>query len=461
MTSIKDVVANDACVGCGACEVATGGRVMLQLTPRQTYVSDLGGADEEVLATASAVCPFADESPDEDAVASEVFPESLPHDPRIGRHLGMYAGRVVDESRVTSSSSGGMTTWLLTELLSRGLVDGVVHVGRGDGAMFEYVVSRSVEEADGRRKSQYFPVNFASALESIRGDGKRYAFVGIPCAAKAVRHLTAADPVLKEQIAFVVGIVCGHLKSMAYAESFAWQLGVPPTELDSVDFRIKDPEKTSREYGFGAVSKSGEQVSAKTLSLVGGSWGHAVFQLGACDFCDDIFAETADVVLGDAWLAKYEIDWRGTNVVVSRNEVLDGLLREGRQAGQLSLDDLSANSVAETQGGNFRHRREGLAVRLADDHAAGRWTPRKRVRPDASIVDAERAELIRNRRHISRTSHPLFAEAREKADLGVYLRGIRPLIERYQAATKMTFATRVRNKLRREAWKVAGRLRRP
>lgn len=39
----------------------------------------------------------------------------------------------------------------------------------------------------------------------------------------------------------------------------------------------------------------------------------------ACDFCDDVFAETADIALGDAWLPEYVQDGNGTNVVVTRN----------------------------------------------------------------------------------------------------------------------------------------------
>jgi len=456
MSTIADVVGCGSCVGCGACEVATDGRVNLKLTSRQVYEATLGGASEDDLRQASEVCPFADESPDEDAVASSLFP-TLPTDSRVGRHLAAYAGRIA-AGDVTASSSGGLTNWLLTRLLEEGQVDGVVHVGPGQDVLFEYVVSTSVEELGARRKSQYYPINFAGALAQIRGDGKRYAFVGIPCAVKAVRHLTARDDTLREQLAFVVGIVCGHLKSMAYAQSFAWQVGIAPDELAAVDFRVKDPTRTSREYGFRATAHDGRTGEAKTLSLVGGSWGHAVFQLGACDYCDDIFAETADVVLGDAWLARYEIDWRGTNVVMTRRAEIDALFRKGRERGQITLDDLDIGEVAATQGGNFRHRRDGLAVRLADDQAAGQWTPRKRVPPDETVVDAERRSLIRRRRELSRLSHRVFEEALRRRDLRVYLDGIGPSIRDYQEATKMSFRIRLRNKLQREAWKLRGRL---
>lgn len=456
--TIARVVESGACVGCGACGVATGGRISVTIRPRGYYQADLSGATREDLEAGSRVCPFADESPDEDQVARERYP-TLPHDPRVGHHRSAFAARILDQQAVPASSSGGLTTWTVAQLLERGLVDGVIHVGGTGDPMFGYVISTTTQEVLAGRKSKYFPATFAQVLQEIRGDGRRYAFVGIPCAVKAVRHLMAQDDELGGQLAFLVGIVCGHLKSAAYAESFAWQLGIEPDRLETVDFRIKDPALTSRQYSFGAkaVDSSG-WVQRQTLDLVGGSWGHAVFQLDACNYCDDVFAETADVVFGDAWLSKYEIDWQGTNVVLTRDETIDAILREGARDGAFMREELDVDSVARTQAGNFRHRRDGLAVRLADDEQAQRWAPRKRVVPGYDGVTTERVELIRRRRELSAVSHAAFAQAKEQGDLRVYLDVVKPLIDAYQSGTKLSFAVRVRNKVQRETWKLIRRV---
>lgn len=400
------------------------------------------------------MCPFTNDSEDEDAIAARLYGD-LTHDERIGRYRSLYAGRIADDGEVPFSSSGGLTNWTLTKLLEEGLVDGVIHVGDLEQPMFGYVISTTLDELRDGRKSKYFPSTFDEVLRSIRGDTRRYAFVGIPCAVKALRHVTSQDDVLRDQIVFAVGIVCGHLKTMAYPESFAWQLGIEPAELETVDFRIKDPELTSRQYKFGARAKGAtEWREAQTLSLVGGSWGHAVFQLNACNYCDDVFAETADVVFGDAWLSKYEIDWRGTNVVVTRNPIIDRVLRDGVDRGEITLDVLDSDAVARTQAGNFRHRRDGLAVRLADDETAGLWAPAKRVKPGYGHVAAERVDLIRKRRELSQVSQVAFENAKSAGDLNVYLNAVKPLIDAYQNETKLTFAIRLRNKLQRESWKL-------
>ena len=37
-------------------------------------------------------------------------------------------------------------------------------------------------------------------------------------------------------------------------------------------------------------------------------WEYGYFKYKACDFCDDIFAECADITVGDAWLSRYKKD---------------------------------------------------------------------------------------------------------------------------------------------------------
>ncbi|WP_395244566.1 Coenzyme F420 hydrogenase/dehydrogenase, beta subunit C-terminal domain [Agromyces sp. MMS24-K17] len=451
MHTIEDVVARGMCVGCGACSVRTDGRVSVTIGRRRSFEADLDGVVDADLRAAGRVCPFSDESRNEDAIGTAAFPE-LPHDPRVGRYSGLFAGRLRDGDRLLGSSSGGLTSWVAEQLLERGDVDGILHVVSSDDpakGLFAYRATFDAAEYRAQRKSMYYATTFADALASVRGDGRRYAVLGVPCFLRAARLLAEEDAQLGSQLAFFLGLVCGHLKSQAFAESLAWQAGVPPQDLETVDFRVKVPGRSSSRYDFGAVGPDGEH-DVPTASLVGGSWGHAMFQIGACDFCDDIFAETADIAFGDAWLPRYKEDWRGTNVIVSRRPELDALLRE---SDELVLDELDLDEVAATQAGNFRHRRIGLRVRLHDDAAKGLSVPAKRVPPTLDGIDSKRVRLVRQRRLISRTSHDAFAEARAAGDLHVFLDRMRPLVEAYtridRGGLAQRFASRLRRRIRR------------
>src|SRR3546814_12727707 len=80
-------------------------------------------------------------------VRSQRFAPTVAHyDRRLGYYSMLAAGRVSDLSEIASSSSGGMTSWLLEKLLDAGVIDGVIHVGSADGgsgSLFRYEIGRA------------------------------------------------------------------------------------------------------------------------------------------------------------------------------------------------------------------------------------------------------------------------------------------------------------------------------
>ncbi|MFB2586737.1 Coenzyme F420 hydrogenase/dehydrogenase, beta subunit C-terminal domain [Herbiconiux liukaitaii] len=384
----------------------------------------------------------------------------MAHDKRLGDYSTVVAARRSSEDDLLKSSSGGLTSFVIEKLLERGEIDGVIHsapVSEKD-VLFEFAVSTTAEELAGRKKSYYYATTFADALNSVRGDGRRYAILGVPCYIRAARSICEGDNELKSQLLFFAGLVCGHMKSQLFAESLAWQDGVAPDELAQVDFRLKVPGKDAGRYDFGARAVGAPDLRRKpTAEMVGGSWGHGAFQPEACNFCDDIFAETADVAFGDAWLPEYKEDWRGTNVVVSRNPIIDDIIETGREDGSLTVDQLSVEDAARTQAGNFRHRRDGLAVRLADDSAANLSVPKKRVAPDADRVDPQRRKLIRQRRKMSAASFELFLSAKSAGSLEIFTEGFEKLIREYRTIESGSAVDQAKKRGRAAIKKLLGR----
>jgi coenzyme F420 hydrogenase subunit beta len=446
MNSILEVVKTGVCVGCGACSVVTEARIQLSRNKYSCFVPDFTRADLDDLKHASSVCPMADEALNEDQISAVCLSDTLPFDRRIGRYRGLYAGRVIVGEDLAKSSSGGMTTWLLIRLLKNKIIDGVIHVSRGgkDG-LFCYSVSYDADTIRANRKSQYYTTNFADVIRLILGDGKSYAFVGVPCFVKALRLLTLQNLALKSQIKYLFGLVCGHLKSGAFAEILAWQVGIAPADIGGVDFRVKEVDKPSNDYSFGAWVKGSNHLQTKPVrSLIGGNWGHALFQLRACDYCDDIFAETADVVFGDAWLKEYTSEWRGTNIVIVRNSLIDDLLTEGKSNNEIMLDSLTVKRIAHSQEGNFRHRWDGLSVRLEDAQVNGAWVPKKRIKAGERHVSKSRRRIIRIRQELAGGSHELFLRAKDSGSLALFDTGISPLIESLDREYRSSWVLSVR-----------------
>lgn len=434
MHRIEETLERGICIGCGACSVITGGVVPIRLSSSGIYSADISTTPDELIREASEVCPFSDEASSEDELGAPSLDLNCANwDPRVGAHSASFVARVNDDDYVLKSSSGGLASWLIGELSRNNLIDAFISVANSTRSeeLFAYSVKGASDYALAR-KSAYYAATLEEALAIVKESDRRYALIGVPCFIKAARLLGEKDPVLKQRIRFFVGLVCGHMKSQNFGPSLAWQLGVSPQNLKAIDFRIKRPGRPSSSYDFGAVAIDGSTVNAPTRDLVGANWGHGAFQPEACNFCDDVFAETADVALGDAWLPQYTQDWRGRNIVVSRNVEIDSVIRKGIESGALDGEEVDIEVPVHSQLGNFRHRREGLSVRLADDRAAGLSIPRKRVQPDQRAVGHRRRRLIRQRRRMSRISITAFNEALAGDDLAIYLDQMKKEIRRYR-----------------------------
>lgn len=322
-------------------------------------------------------------------------------------------------------------------MIDTGKVNAIVHSRPSSaGPLFTYGFSRSVAELRSAAKSHYYPSEISRVIAEIRATPGRYAFVGVPCVIKAVRSLILADPVLRERIAITVGLFCGHMKTAQFAEALGWEAGIHPSRLDAIDFRVKFPEQPASIYGYRA---SGTDLEGNAIAHTRPmretqvyDWGIGWFRPQACDYCDDVVAECADISFGDAWLPEYVGDWRGTNVIVARNADSLAIIRKGGEDGELDLIPIGADRVVESQQSGFSHRREGLAYRLWLKQRKGAWTPPKRVEPGYRHLSFARRRILSLRMALSAASMEIFAEARRRDDYDYFPNGMRHLLRRYQ-----------------------------
>jgi len=421
LPSPAEVIRSGLCIGCGSCTTLEWSATMdwdengeLKPVGNPRWLED---RDESF----AALCPFSPLAANEDAIAAKRFAWARETDGLIGRYRAAYVGHVAEDDYRMSGSSGGMVSWIAAELLRRGDVDGVAHVvpqAPQSGRLFAYRISRSVAAVQQGAKSRYYPVDLAEILSEIVATPGRYAIVGIPCFIKAVNLQRRNDPVLAERITHTIGLFCGHMKSARLVDSFALQLDAAPENVAAIDYRLKDPDRPANWYTANLTLKDGSARSQDWFHLVEGDWGSGFFMNSACNFCDDVVAETADIALGDAWVEPYSSDGRGTNVVVVRSPRMEALVEGAITAGRLALEHVDDAFVRETQAAGLRQRREGLAYRLA--RARLPVQPKKRVEPSREIP-VRRKLIYRMRQAISRWSHPIFRLSRSAGAPQVYM----------------------------------------
>jgi coenzyme F420 hydrogenase subunit beta len=439
---INQVIENDYCIGCGVCVAIAPKHFKIEMDDRGLLQAQrLGMLNDVVDAEASKVCPFADTSLNEDDLAQKFLTKTKYSHPRIGNYIKCYVGQTSEQDMFFKSSSGGIGRWFLRELLRQNKVDQVVHVVSEDvvegetNLLYRYEVSKTEDEVVNTAKSAYYPVEMSRVIEYIRENDGRYAITGVPCFIKAIRNLCLRDELFAARIKFTVGIVCGHLKSKFYAEMIGWQLGVEPQKLKSLDFRLKIPGKKANEKGVAAksIDVTAAVSPPKTVQeIFGTNYGHGYFKYPACDFCDDVLAETADLSIGDAWLPQFLE--QGTTIIVSRSEEVTQMLDTAMLNSELNLVEISADEVAKSQDAGLRHRREGLSYRLYLKDKQNRWRPTKRVRSEKKHLTWRERKIHRLRMVLSAASFEYFKAAKVDENFAYFVEHMSPINKRYAQA---------------------------
>ncbi len=453
----ETVIKNNYCIGCGACSSVPNSPFSIKKDKFGNMIADgqqdaIDNSDAKVLA----VCPFSGSSKNEDELGEMHFPENMQIDGKLGRFLACYAGYAISDKMRALGSSGGIGKWLGYTLLQAGKIDYFVQVvqndsGKANDELFTYAIFDHPDSTVNGSTSAYYPTTLSEVISQIKKKEGKYAITGVPCFIKALRLLALQDTVLKERITFTIGIVCGGMKSANQSKMIAWQLGVHPKNLSRINFRGKD-------YGAIAATTKIYQVwsdqddiirEKKSGDIFGADYGMGFFKPKACDFCDDVVGETADISIGDVWLPRYRFDTKGYSLVIVRNKQLLAFLKEGVYNGELFLEDLSAADAAKSQEGGFRHRRDALSYRLQKKEISGEWYPPKRVQPGEFIIEKKRIKIYALREKICDKSHTSFVDALEKDDLNIFYREMKQLMKKYNVAYNGVWIIRIANKIRR------------
>ena len=424
MSDINKVISNGFCVGCGSCQVENNVKTLEN--EYGMYYPDI----EDMGKLNSKVCPFSNTSSNEIQISNKLFKniENIKFHKHIGHYLGLYAGYVKDSNIREKATSGGITKWILYDLLKNKKIDGVIHVTRkkDNNQLFEYTIGTSKEDIFNGSHSAYYTNNFSGVMNTIMNEknDKKYAFIGVPCYCKSMRLLCEENTKIKNKIAFVIGILCGHMKTKNYAKFMAWESKLDPNKLTYVNFRKKN-NTTASDYVFNGKDIS-KEINVKRLNLKGGNYNIPHMKYKACDFCEDVFGYCADLVLGDAWLPQYVKDAKGTNVIIVRNEYIFNVLKSC----ELQLDFLSETDIIRSQGSSYSHRIEEIGYRLYKESEEGNWIPNKIITPVKNLKNNKREKIQDLRMIIREKSHEYFLEALNKNNLNIYFNKINELINK-------------------------------
>jgi len=387
---ITGTVEHDLCIGCGLCAaLCPDGALAMRWNRYGEYNPVEMTPCTTECGLCAKVCPFADHDENEDTIGKELYGNvpGIRHRPETGYYLASYVGH--SEKYRPSGASGGMATWLLEALLTEGVVDHVVCVApTGDPErLFAFRIFDTPEDLRTGAGSAYYPVEMSGVIREVLQVPGRYAVTGLPCFIKALRLAGQRNKKLRERVVVTIGLVCGQLKSRHFTDYIAALAGVEG-EVTAVRYRGKSPDQPANNYHYAFTTAGGEERKIFWNEGISEAWTNRWFTPNACNYCDDVFAECADVTCMDAWLPEYSRDSRGTNLLLVRSPLVQEVIARGEG---VCLDPIPVERVVQSQRGVVAIKRRQLGYRLYLDTQE---VPKKRVAPERSWDPFLRHEIV-------------------------------------------------------------------
>lgn len=452
ISTLENVVDGGFCVGCGACAFSAG--TGMNINKYGEYIPDideLNEKDQKTLEKAEFVCPSLNPSYNEDVLATKFLAnENSNKSEYIGYYENVYGGFVKEADYRSRGTSGGFGTWIGAALFQKGMIDGVIHVKENKrknslDPFFKYGISTTLDEIQNGARTKYHVIELSEILNLIKEKPGKYLLIGVPCMIKAVRRVQLTDQFVKDSIKYTLSLVCGHLKSINWTLSLAWGKGIEPKDATKFKYRTKGEGISARAYVFTAYSDT-QEIAEDSAKIIGGKFNQGALMLEACNYCDDVVGETADITVGDAWLPQFEIDAQGTNMLIVRNQEINQLLKQSIKEDRVNLVNLTENDAKYAQAGGFRQRREGLSYRLSKMDKQNKLRPEKRVLANSHVLSELRKIIYTMREGVTSVSRESFVKALEKNDYSIYNKRLKVYLKKLRFLEIASSAPRIISK---------------
>ena len=321
--SIKVIEDNDLCISCGACTyICPFDNILMQ------YIEKRGKYDAVVqdgdvclncngMKNCLAVCPSY--NVDYEALASSSENDFL------GKIENVYNGYSKNSDSRYEASSGGFIRTLGKELLDKKSIDGIISITHDEGLDYTPKIITDVEMMP---TSIYHNINYEKAIELLMINDGKYLLIGLPCQITAIEQLTQKKKYryLKERIYAKVALICGYTFERTNMEFFEF---VNNFSMDTISYRENGRYKKTRiSNNKSSMLFDVHNPSTINESINNGLMFDKWMPQKHCLYCVDHMGYCADITVGDAWQKRYQEDEVGTNIVVTRTEHGDIIVKE-------------------------------------------------------------------------------------------------------------------------------------
>ena len=240
-----------------------------------------------------AVCPGIDLDPSELGCKKD-FIEAF-----MGNCLECYTAHSKNFSIRQKSSSGGLVTTLVTELMKNKEFDAafVLDFDKFIGKPARLKATNEINEILKSAKSKYIPASVYDVIKTLqKQDRKRYVIVGTPCQIYGIKKFISKFEISEENLLFL-GLFCAQTMNFNVIQYFEDKFRKQNEKLVKFEFRTKDkggwPGHTKLVFDSGRKLIVDRSIRLELKKF---------FQLNRCLFCLDKMNRFADISFGDCYI---------------------------------------------------------------------------------------------------------------------------------------------------------------
>lgn len=377
--NIKKTIKADLCTGCGICEGACPTGAISTIVKKGNFRPKINAKKCINCGRCVKACPGL--GVDLVGLANKYQSDTANYNKMVGRYEKCFTGYSNDYEVRYHSASGGMVSQFLIWLLENGKIDGaiVTKFDHDNPLLVKTFIATTREEIISARSSKYAPVTLNRVAQDIKAaSGSRYVVVGLPCHIQGMRKLMEIDKKLRDKVIGLFGIYCSCGRTFYLTEYVFKERGIQKNKITYFQYRdegclgkmvVKVPQKEANT--IRVINNNSESVLYKKDVVYKEhyqSYYHPLrsfFIPRRCLFCIDHYAELADVCFGDIHIKPYSDDKVGVNSIIVKNKRWLNLLEECSASGVVHLDDVSFQTISDSQRMSFKKKgRNGAFVNI-------------------------------------------------------------------------------------------------
>lgn len=272
------------------------------------------------------------------------------------KSIPFYSTAAKDERISADASSGGFVTQTLLTLLAMGEITKAAVVVTGDDlneSCAKYVITNDSAEILRARRSKYTQATVDGVIKYIKNHEGRYAIVGVPCQLYGITQAIKKNTVLRDRIAYKLGVVCGYTYDEACIDGLLKVMGLQRQNV----YRILGWREGGLPGSFCVELKDG---TVRSLPFAD---EHSVdvtyYAQNRCKLCRDCLCEYGDVVSADigGWKEK-------RTLVFTRSLQGNNLLKILDNTGTLTIEKCGIPFEKTVLPFMLREKRSKVDIRL-------------------------------------------------------------------------------------------------